>query len=101
MHGDCVYGKKKVSRCSVSHMSVWRNGFQWGKRAFAHISCVKMVIVQTEVTSVYVPVDLRHIQTQRGFLENEQSTTGTVCLNGNRSLKNHIKHSSNGSIGQT
>lgn len=47
-----------------------------GNRAFEHISCVKMVIVCTEVTSVYVAVDLRHVQTQRSFLENEQSTTG-------------------------
>lgn len=84
----------------MSHMSVWWNSFWWGNCAFAHISCVKMVIVWTEVTSVYVAVDLRHIQTQRSFLENEQSTTGTVCLNGNRSLIDHIKHSSNGSVGR-
>lgn len=82
-------------------MSVWQNGFQWGKLTFAHISCAKMVIARTEVMSVYVPVDLQHIQRQRGFLENEQSTTGAVCLNGNRSLKDHIKHSRNGSVGRT
>lgn len=73
-------------RCGVSHVAACCNGFQLGTRTFAPTSCVKMVIVRTEVTSVYVPVDLRHIQTQRGFLGNEQGTTDTVCLNGNGSL---------------
>lgn len=76
----------KRHRCHVSHMAACCNGFQLGTHAFAPTSCVKMVIVLTEVTSVYVPVDLRHIQTQRGFLGSEQGTTDTVCLNGNGSL---------------
>lgn len=83
---ETVYEKSECYRCSVSRVSVWRNGFQFGKCAFGPTSCAKMVIVRTEVTSVYVPVDLQHIQTQRGFLENEQGTTGAVCLNGNSSL---------------